>query len=182
MDSSRELPSADLEIGKAREVVWVISSHERNVDSTEKDFKKWLKAHASDHLSDVDIDVLVVGFKDILTNAVNYGNLGWKPPEGDPNLTQDERAALIREHARKNPELGNKQVRIVITLEKDRLKVVILDKGQGFKIENVPDPLAPDRIMRNTGRGIFMAKNTVFDSVEYNQTQEGLEVVLTKEF
>ena len=40
----------------------------------------------------------------------------------------------------------------------ERLTVKIADEGEGFDYEHLPDPLAPENLLRNSGRGIFLIR------------------------
>ncbi len=56
---------------------------------------------------------------------------------------------------------------VVLFLEKDKeICFSILDKGNGFDYENLPDPTAPENIEKINGRGIFLMKN-LSDEVEF---------------
>ena len=59
---------------------------------------------------------------------------------------------------------------------KDRLIILVQDKGEGFDINSVPDPLALENIEKTSGRGIFLMRESA-DEVEYNK--EGNKVTLT---
>ncbi len=39
------------------------------------------------------------------------------------------------------------------------LVIIIADQGHGFDPDNVPDPLAPENLLRGTGRGIFLIRS-----------------------
>ena len=51
----------------------------------------------------------------------------------------------------------------------------VKDEGQGFDFDNLPDPTAPENILKENGRGIFLMRNLA-DKVEF--TDEGTEVSL----
>ena len=72
---------------------------------------------------------------------------------------------------------GNKlQADKMVTLE---MKVVnnvieasVTDQGVGFKVDNVPDPLAEENLLKEIGRGIFIVKS-MMDDVKYEFPPEG---------
>jgi serine/threonine-protein kinase RsbW len=70
---------------------------------------------------------------------------------------------------------------VSIRLFKDQTEwgLLVKDEGSGFTLDDVPDPDAPDFILREHGRGIFMMRNLV-DRVEY--FEGGRAVLLTKTF
>jgi len=49
----------------------------------------------------------------------------------------------------------------------------VVDKGEGFDFENIPDPTHPDNLEKPDGRGIFIMRNLA-DEVEFNN--KGKEV------
>ena len=52
------------------------------------------------------------------------------------------------------------------------LEVVIEDEGEGFEPEAVADPLAPENLLKSSGRGIFFMRNFM-DDVELGRRAEG---------
>lgn len=45
----------------------------------------------------------------------------------------------------------------------DELTIYIEDQGEGFEPEEVADPLAPENILKSSGRGIFLIRNFMDD-------------------
>ena len=70
---------------------------------------------------------------------------------------------------------------IVVSLENtgEALKFVIRDQGKGVDPENLPDPLAPENLLRGTGRGIFLIRSFM-DEVHFRQLHPGTELTLVK--
>ncbi len=70
---------------------------------------------------------------------------------------------------------------ITATLEntgKD-LVFIITDQGKGLDPDTLPDPLAPENILRGTGRGIFIIRSFM-DEVHFRQLHPGTELTLVK--
>jgi serine/threonine-protein kinase RsbW len=65
---------------------------------------------------------------------------------------------------------GNKQklVHLELKAEEDQLQFIIEDEGEGFEIETLPDPTAPENIEKPGGRGIFLIKNLT-DEVKFEE-------------
>lgn len=60
------------------------------------------------------------------------------------------------------------------------LVVSVTDQGEGFVPEEVADPLAPENILKSSGRGIFFMRNFM-DDVQLNRMPEGgMEVRMMK--
>ena len=55
----------------------------------------------------------------------------------------------------------------------------IADQGRGFDPNHVPDPLAPENLLRGTGRGIFLIRS-LMDEVHFRQLDPGTELTLVK--
>jgi len=50
----------------------------------------------------------------------------------------------------------SKNVNIVFNLKNKFLTITIIDQGQGFDFNNIPDPTSPENIEKINGRGIFL--------------------------
>lgn len=60
------------------------------------------------------------------------------------------------------------------------LEVTVRDQGDGFEPEEVADPLAPENLLKSSGRGIFFMRNFM-DDVELRRRPEGgMEVFMRK--
>jgi serine/threonine-protein kinase RsbW len=55
----------------------------------------------------------------------------------------------------------------------------IADEGKGLDPETLPDPRAPENLLRGTGRGIFLIRSFM-DEVHFRQLQPGTELTLVK--
>jgi serine/threonine-protein kinase RsbW len=56
---------------------------------------------------------------------------------------------------------------------------VIADQGKGFDPDKLPDPSAPENILRGTGRGIFLIRS-LMDEVHFRELHPGTELTLIK--
>jgi serine/threonine-protein kinase RsbW len=60
------------------------------------------------------------------------------------------------------------------------LSVRVRDEGAGFDPATLPDPLAPDNLLKSSGRGIFLIRSFM-DHVDLRPAPEGgMEVVMVK--
>ena len=55
----------------------------------------------------------------------------------------------------------------------------IVDEGLGFDYENLPDPTAPENILKENGRGIFLMKNLA-DEVVFDKNGSSVFIYFTK--
>ena len=60
------------------------------------------------------------------------------------------------------------------------LVVRVLDQGEGFDPEEVADPLAPENILKSSGRGIFFMRNFMDDVTLKRAAEGGMEVRMVK--
>ncbi len=61
----------------------------------------------------------------------------------------------------------------------DALIITITDQGQGLDPEKIPDPLSPDNLLKNSGRGIFLIR-AFMDEVTIRNLNPGTEIRLVK--
>jgi serine/threonine-protein kinase RsbW len=73
------------------------------------------------------------------------------------------------------------QKRVELTLERsDRnLVVSVRDQGEGLDVQKIPDPLAPENLLKQSGRGIFLMR-AFMDEVQVNSSSSGTEIILIK--
>ncbi|WP_439473861.1 ATP-binding protein [Algoriphagus formosus] len=69
-----------------------------------------------------------------------------------------------------------KLVHLELMAEDDKLSFVIEDEGNGFEIDNLPDPTAPENIEKPGGRGIFLIKH-LSDEVKFEN--QGKKTILS---
>jgi serine/threonine-protein kinase RsbW len=61
----------------------------------------------------------------------------------------------------------------------DELIIRIEDQGEGFVPEEVADPLAPENILKSSGRGIFLIRNFMDETV-LKKVPGGMEIRMVK--
>lgn len=74
----------------------------------------------------------------------------------------------------------NKHVRVVISATGSRFTVSITDQGEGFEIQEVPDPLHDNNLLRHSGRGLFLMGAFMDDMKVRKADPAGTEVTLVK--
>jgi serine/threonine-protein kinase RsbW len=73
-----------------------------------------------------------------------------------------------------------KKVRLAVSRGPDRLTVIVTDEGKGFDIDSVPDPLAQEHLLDQSGRGILLIRSFM-DEFEVRQLEpRGTEFKLVK--
>ena len=106
---------------------------------------------------------------------------------GEAGLDEDERFRLtmaVREAAVNAVLHGNeydpaKQITASFENTGKVLVITIADQGKGVDREHLPDPLAPENLLRGTGRGIFLIRSFM-DEVHFRQLHPGTELTLVK--
>lgn len=61
----------------------------------------------------------------------------------------------------------------------EALVIRIADQGKGLDPDTLPDPLAPENLLRGSGRGIFLIRSFM-DEVHFKQLHPGTELTLIK--
>ena len=80
---------------------------------------------------------------------------------------------------------GNKRdprKKVILTCEVNHAVLIIRvhDEGPGVDTKNLPNPLAEENLLRENGRGVFLMRS-MMDSVEFDKTPDGAEVIMTME-
>jgi serine/threonine-protein kinase RsbW len=105
----------------------------------------------------------------------------------EAGLEADDRFGLtmaVREAAVNAVLHGNeydfaKQIAVTLENTGKALVITIADQGKGLDPETLPDCLAPENLLRGTGRGIFLIRSFM-DEVHFRQLHPGTELTLIK--
>ena len=94
------------------------------------------------------------------------------------------RESVINAIKHGNAEDRTKRVTVELRLEPraepSRLVVRVLDQGPGFDPDSVADPLAPENLLRSSGRGIFFMRSFMDDITLQRIPEGGMEVRMIK--
>ncbi len=90
---------------------------------------------------------------------------------GFDESTTEHMTLAIREAAANAIKHGNKQhpdkvAQVIFELDDENIHIEISDEGEGFRPEEVPNPLAPENLLKGTGRGIFLMRQ-LMDEVNF---------------
>jgi serine/threonine-protein kinase RsbW len=107
---------------------------------------------------------------------------------GGAGLEEDDLHALgmaVREAAVNAVVHGNrysakKKVLLKVSRAPDRLTIVIADEGEGFEVNSIPDPLASENLLRQSGRGLLLIRAFVDEFELRPRDPRGTEVRLVK--
>lgn len=98
-----------------------------------------------------ELDSLAIAVTEIVANAIFHGNKRDK----------------------------NKKIFIKIVATCPKLKITIRDQGKGFDPEQLSDPLKPENLLKDSGRGLFIVR-TFMDDVRINFHDDGTEIIMVK--
>jgi serine/threonine-protein kinase RsbW len=69
-----------------------------------------------------------------------------------------------------------KLVRVTAAVSSTEARFTIEDEGEGFDVNNIPDPLDPENLFKPSGRGVLFIYN-IMDEVAYNERGNRLTMV-----
>ena len=73
----------------------------------------------------------------------------------------------------------NKKMTFSMERTAESIVIVISDQGKGLEETEIPDPLAPENLLKPSGRGIFLIRSFM-DEVRIRNLQPGTEITLIK--
>jgi serine/threonine-protein kinase RsbW len=70
-----------------------------------------------------------------------------------------------------------KKIFVSFELTSEKLIVRVQDQGKGFRLQDVPDPLADENLLKISGRGIFLMRSFM-DEFDVQQIETGGAVIV----
>jgi serine/threonine-protein kinase RsbW len=89
------------------------------------------------------------------------------------------REAMINAVLHGNAYDPSKSVDLTFEQSGPELIITITDQGKGLDESNVADPLAPENLMKQSGRGIFLMR-TFMDEVRFRKLEPGTQTTMIK--
>jgi len=96
-----------------------------------------------------------------------------------PHIAMAVREAAVNAVLHGNAYDVNKHITASFETTSEDLVIRITDQGPGLDPNTLPDPLAPENILRGSGRGIFLIR-AFMDEVNFRQLHPGTELTLIK--
>jgi len=96
-----------------------------------------------------------------------------------PHIAMAVREAAVNAVLHGNAYDPGKRFVVAYETTGESLVITITDQGKGLDPESLPDPLAPENLMKGSGRGIFLIR-AFMDEVKIRNTNPGTEVTLIK--
>jgi len=97
-----------------------------------------------------------------------------KPDRSNLLIALDEAFVNAVKHGNKHDP--GKLVRITADLSAREARFTIEDEGEGFDVNDIPDPRDPENLFKSSGRGVLLMYN-IMDEVEYNDRGNRLTMV-----
>jgi serine/threonine-protein kinase RsbW len=111
------------------------------------------------HLGGLDEDAvhwIGVAVRESVINAIKHGN-------------REDAGKLVTVEFTFTPVAGPRE-----------LVVRVLDQGEGFDPQEIADPLAPENLLKASGRGIFFMRSFMDDVTLRRAAEGGMEVRMVK--
>ena len=94
------------------------------------------------------------------------------------------RESVINAIKHGNQNYQQKKVHVEFSTSTDpehgELVISVRDEGQGFDPDSIADPLAPENMLKSSGRGIFLMRNFMDDVTLRRAPEGGMEVRMVK--
>lgn len=101
---------------------------------------------------------------DILATILKMADLNSEREQKKLRVVALEALTNAWEHGYGGDE--NQKIHVNYRVSTEALNIEISHQGLGFDVNDVPDPLAPENLLSESGRGILIMKNTL-DHLEY---------------
>ncbi len=77
---------------------------------------------------------------------------------------------------------GDSSKRVFVDFDRDaaELRIRVRDQGDGFDPDTLADPLAPENLLKASGRGIFLIRSFMDDVRLQRANDGGMEVLMIK--
>jgi serine/threonine-protein kinase RsbW len=127
------------------------STLESRIESVEEAEESVHRFARAAEIAEADYYFIGLAVREIVMNAVKHGN------KFDPR----------------------KKVGLHISINDGKLSIEITDQGEGFTLDDVPDPLLPENRERDSGRGVLIAKK-IMDEFSVTRSRDGMQVWMAK--
>lgn len=83
-------------------------------------------------------------------------------------------------HGNQNDEQKRVFVEFTPLNDTGGVAIRVRDEGPGFDPDSLPDPLAPENMLKSSGRGIFLIRNFMDEMRLQRAPEGGMEMVMVK--
>src|SRR6202790_3135886 len=79
-----------------------------------------------------------------------------------------------------NQERPDKKIHLAVDLTADKMIIHVADEGTGFKLSDVPDPLAEENLLSTSGRGFLLMRAFMDEFNVVPGRTGGAEIIMSK--
>lgn len=105
----------------------------------------------------------------------------------DAGLSEDEKdnvAIAVTEAVNNAIIHGNKydiskNIYVDFVASKKDIKITVRDEGNGFDPDAISNPLTPENILKESGRGVFILRN-LMDNIDFIFSPSGTKITMVK--
>jgi len=97
-------------------------------------------------------------------------------------LGMSVREAVINAYLYGNNASRENRIFLVFELQPSMLVIHVRDQGPGFRLEDVPDPLAEENLLKTSGRGLFLIRSFMDELNVARPQSGGAEVIMVKRY
>jgi len=90
------------------------------------------------------------------------------------------RESVINAIRHGNQNDASKRVFVDFDRDASELRIRVRDEGDGFDPDTLADPLAPENLLKASGRGIFLIRSFMDDVRLQRASEGGMEVLMIK--
>jgi serine/threonine-protein kinase RsbW len=102
------------------------------------------------------------------------------PEEELHKISMAVRETIVNAVVHGNRYSAHKKVHLQVSKAGDGVTVIVTDEGNGFDLASLPDPLAEENLLHQSGRGILLIRAFVDEFLMRRLTPVGTEVRLVK--
>jgi serine/threonine-protein kinase RsbW len=113
--------------------------------------------------------------------ALKFAMKSGFPEDEGQRISMAVREGVVNAVLHGNKYDPSKKVRVSFEMAPEYIEVRISDEGSGLNPNEIPDPLAPENLLKTSGRGIFLMR-AFMDEIKVNCLNPGTEIVLIKHF
>jgi serine/threonine-protein kinase RsbW len=111
--------------------------------------------------------------------ALKFAAKSGFPDEEVQRISMAVREGVVNAVLHGNKYDPNKKVSVSFEDSQGSIVIRISDEGAGMDTSNIPDPLAPENLLKTSGRGIFLMRSFM-DQVQLKNLNPGTEIIMIK--
>jgi serine/threonine-protein kinase RsbW len=138
--------------------------------------KQATEARTVNLLLDSSLESVDIAEEHVLREAIQMGF----NEDDQHHIGMSVRECMVNAVVHGNRYNARKKVSVGIVRSPDRLEVTIADEGEGFDLNNLPDPLADENLLRHSGRGLLLIQAFMDEFQIRKREPQGTEVRMVK--